>query len=137
MRLRTFSVLLSFFTGFSIVLYWALVFTGVTPTEELIPGYTFWAMSYPPADAWIAICALLAGIFLLKKNEKAILFGLMAAGGLIFLALNATTYSFISGVLSQFTAGGIVMKLAMRAYFLAAGIFFAIYFANTLKTRAK
>jgi len=128
--LRKFTVFLSFFTGFSIILYWALVYTGVTPTEELIPGYTYWAMSYPISDGWIAICAFLTGIFLLKKNDKAALFGLLAAGGLIFLALNATTYTFITGVLSKFTAGGIVMKLAMRVYFLAAGIFLAVFFGK-------
>jgi hypothetical protein len=74
-------------TGFGITLYWLLVFTGVFPVEEIVPGYTNWFMSFPVADLWIAVCAFLSFKYLKSNDEKAILFGLLAGSSLIFFEI--------------------------------------------------
>ncbi len=123
---RGFSTVLAFFTSLVMVLYWVLVFTGATPVKELIPGYVSWALSYPPADAWIAICAFLTGYFLLKRNEKATLYGLLCGSSLIFLGIAATTYTLITGMLSMFTWSEMAVKMGMRAFHFAAGTYFIV-----------
>ncbi len=123
---RSFSIFLAFFTSAMMLLYWGLVTAGVTPLEELIPGYKAWALCYPLADGWIAICAFLTGFFLLKKSEKSILYGLLCGSSLIFLGITATTYLLYTGILSMFTAGEIIFKLGMRVFHFAAGTYFII-----------
>ncbi len=125
---EAFSIFLSFFTGASIVLYWGLTFTGVTPIEELVPGYRSWAWSFVPADGWIALCAFATGALLLREDGRAVPLGLLTAGSLIFLALSSTAYSFVSGVLSKFTAFEIAIKMSMRLYFFVAGGLFIYLF---------
>ena len=60
-------------TGFGITLYWLLVFAGVFPVEEIVPGYKNWFMSFPVADFWIAVCAFLSFKYLKSNDDKAIL----------------------------------------------------------------
>jgi len=118
---------LSFFTTFGIFTYWTLVFTGVFPVVDLIPGYSDWFMAFPLADAWIGVTAFLAGYFLLKGRELAIPFGIAAGSGLIFLGLYAFLYGFNTGLLFILTADEII-EIAIKVYALSVGTFFISYF---------
>jgi len=46
---------LSMFTAIGTLLYWILVFTGMFPLVEIVPGYIVWFQSFPLADFWIVI----------------------------------------------------------------------------------
>ncbi len=114
---------LSFFTTFGILTYWALVFTGIFPVPEMLPGYTDWFMAFPLADSWIAITAFLGGIYLLKGKETAIPFGIAAGSGLIFLGLYAFLYGYNTGLLFMQTVDEYV-EIIIKLYALSVGSFF-------------
>ena len=116
-------------TSLGILAYWSLVFTNVFPVTELIPGYRNWFMAFPLADGWIAAISLLAFIFLLQNNDKAVLFGLLAGSGLIFLGLNALLYGFNTGLLFNLTLDEII-EIGIKIYCLTVGPLFIVYFWN-------
>ena len=122
---------LTAFTTFGIVVYWVLVFAKVFPVTELVPGYKNWFMSFPLADGWIAVTALLAFIFLLRGDDRATLFGLLAASGLIFLGLYALLYGINTGLLFILTVDEII-EIGIKVYCLTVGSFFIIYFWNLI-----
>jgi hypothetical protein len=131
--MKTLAIGLSLFTIAGIALYWSLVFTGIFKVDDLIPGYRSWFMAFPLADSWIAICALLAGIFLLRGDEKAVLFGLLTASGLIFLGLYALLYGINTGLIFNLTADEVI-EILIKAYCLSVGCFFIFYFWNLRTT---
>ncbi|MBK7454349.1 MAG: hypothetical protein IPJ46_11720 [Anaerolineales bacterium] len=120
---------LTAFTAFGIVVYWTLVFEKIFPVTELVPGYKNWFMSFPLADGWIAVTSLLAFIFLLRGDDKAALFGLLAASGLIFLGLYALLYGINTGLLFILTTDGMI-EIAIKIYCLSVGSFFIVFFGN-------
>lgn len=122
---------LTAFTTFGIVVYWVLVFAKVFPVTELVPGYKNWFMSFPLADGWIAVTSLLAFIFLLRGDDRAALFGLLAASGLIFLGLYALLYGINTGLLFILTVDEII-EIGIKVYCLTVGSFFIIYFWNLI-----
>jgi len=118
---------LAFFTAIGVIAYWVLVFTGIFPVEELVPGYKNWFMSFPIADLWIAISALLAGIFLLKNNELSIPLGIACGSSLVFLGLYALLYGVNTGLLFMLTVDEII-EIAIKIYCLSVGPLFMVYF---------
>ncbi len=90
-------------------------------------------MSFPLADGWIAVASLLAFIYLLRGDEKAALFGLLAALGLIFLGLYALLYGINTGLLFILTTDEMI-EIAIKIYCLSVGSFFIAYFWNLLKS---
>ena len=90
-------------------------------------------MSFPLADGWIAVTSLLAFIFLLRGNDKAALFGLLSASGLIFLGLYALLYGINTGLLFILTKDEIV-EIGIKIYCLSVGSFFIMYFWNLIKS---
>jgi hypothetical protein len=123
----------SLFTALGITLYWLLVFTGIFPVEELVPGYKNWFMSFPVADLWIAIAALIAGIALLKEKEIAIPFGIACGSSLIFLGLYAFLYGINTGLLFILTLDEII-EIAIKIYCLSVG---SLFIVNFWKLRAE
>lgn len=131
--MKTPALSLTAFTAVGIFTYWTLVFAKIFPVTELLPGYKNWAMSFPLADGWIAVTSLLAFIFLLRGDDRAALFGLLAASGLIFLGLYALLYGINTGLLFILTADEMI-EIAIKIYCLSVGSFFIPYFWNLLKS---
>jgi hypothetical protein len=123
---------LTAFTTFGIVVYWTLVFTNVFKVTELVPGYKNWFMSFPLADAWIAVASLLAFIFLLQGDNRATLFGLLTGSSLIFLGLYALLYGVNTGLLFILTTDELI-EIAIKVYCLSVGSFFIVYFWNQMQ----
>jgi hypothetical protein len=117
------------FTTFGILSYWTLVFSGIFKVTELVPGYRSWFMSFPLQDGWIAIVSLLAFVFLLQKDEKASLFGLLTGSSLIFLGLYALMYGINTGLLFILTTDEFI-EIAIKVYCLSVGTFLIVYFWN-------
>jgi hypothetical protein len=74
------------FTGIISILYWILFFLGITKSSDE-PIYLAFEHSFPAADAWMATCAITAGIGLLKEKSWGYLFTLLTSSSLIFLGL--------------------------------------------------
>lgn len=122
MKNRQLLININALTAIGIVIYWLLVFSGLFPVEELVPGYTDWFMSFPIADLWIALCSALAAIFLLKRDEKGVLFGVLAGSSLIFLGLYGFAYGYNTGLLFRVTVDQII-EIGIKLYCLSAGSF--------------
>jgi len=54
---------------------------------DLQAVYLAFEGAFPLPDAFVAVSLAVAGVYILGRDPKAILFGLMGAGGMIFLAL--------------------------------------------------
>ena len=130
--MKTLALVLTAFTTLGIAIYWTLVFAKIFPVTELVPGYRNWFMSFPLADGWIAAVSLLAFLFLLRGDEKAVLFGLLTGSSLIFLGLYALLYSINTGLLFNLTLDEII-EIGIKIYCLSAGSFFIVYFWNLAK----
>jgi hypothetical protein len=89
-------------------------------------------MSFPLADGWIAVVSLLAFIFLLRGDDKSVLFGLLEGSSLIFLGLYALLYGINTGLLFILTMDEII-EIAIKVYCLSVGSFFIVYFWNLAK----
>jgi hypothetical protein len=113
-------MILNLCTGLGITLYWLLVFAGVFPVEEIVPGYKNWFMSFPVADLWIAVCAFLSFKYLRSNDDKVILFGLLAGSSLIFLGLYAFLYGINTGLLFILTVDEII-EIGIKIYCLTVG----------------
>jgi len=127
--MRTLAIGLTGLTTLGILAYWTLVFIGIFPVTDLVPGYRTWFMSFPLADGWIAVVSLLAFIFLLQNKEKAALFGLLTGSSLIFLGLYALLYGVNTGLLFNHTTDEMI-EIGIKVYCLGVGSFFIIYFRN-------
>lgn len=92
-------------------------------------------MSFPLADGWIALTSLFAFIFLLRRDVRAKLFGLLAASVLIFLGLYALLYGINMGLLFILPMDEII-EIGIKIYCLSVGTFFITYFWNYRQTFA-
>jgi hypothetical protein len=118
----------SIFTAAGILAYWTLVFAGLFSVEEIVPGYQNWFMSFPAADFWIAVNAILLAVFLKKGDDKkSAVFGLLTASGMIFLGLYALVYGINTGLLFNLTADEVV-EIIIKVYCLSVGSYFIKHF---------
>ncbi len=118
---------LTLFTAIGIIFYWIAVFLGIFPVKETISGYQQWFMAFPLADFWIAGCSLLAGIFLLRDDERAIPMGISTGSSLIFLGLYALLYGFNTGLLFILTIDEII-EICIKVYCLTVGPYLIVFF---------
>lgn len=118
---------LLFFTAGGTTLYWILVFLGVFPVTDIVPGYRTWFMSFPLADGWMAATALISAVYLLKGDRRAGVFGICAGSAMIFLGLYALLYGINTGLLFTLTIDGII-EICIKVYCLSVGSYF-IYFS--------
>lgn len=110
----------SLFTAVLGIFYWISVFSGMFPVEELVPGYRNWFMSFPIADSWMFICAILASVYALKNHSLVALFAPLTGASMIFLGLYAFAYGANTGLLFILTPEEII-EIAIKIYCLVAG----------------
>lgn len=108
--------------------YWLAVFSGAFPVKEVVVGYSNWFMSFPVADLWMGIVALLTAIYIKRNNIYcASITGLLTGSSLVFLGLNALTFGFYTGTLFMFGPDMIwdtLIEIAIKIYCLTAGAYF-------------
>jgi len=69
--------------------------TAAARTEAAI--YLGFESSFPLADGFVALTAAIAALYLVTKDAKSVLFGLISAGGLMFLALIDIFFNCLQG----------------------------------------
>jgi len=111
---------LATFTAVAGIAYWISVFSGIFPVTELVPGYKTWFMSFPIADSWLFICAILAAVFTVRGHPLAVLFAPITGASLIFLGLYAFMYGYNTGLLFILTPDEII-EIVIKVYCLSAG----------------
>lgn len=119
-------VFVGFFIAIGAVGYWTYIFLGFSKVIDIVPGYKNWFMSFPLADSWTATCALLSSIFLLKNNEKSVIFGFFTGSCLIFLALHLFIYEINTGLFFNITVEEII-EIFINIFCLIIGAMYIIY----------
>ena len=94
--------------------FWIEFFTSGMVAASEDPAYLAHEQSFPAADGYMAICALICAVGLIRQRTWGLLFGLLAGSGIIFLGLMDTLYSIQQGVFSSFTAA------AAESFFICA-----------------
>ncbi len=113
-------IALSLVTATLGIVYWITVFAGLFPVTELVPGYRDWFMSFPIADSWMFLCAILASFYAVKGRPLAGLFAPLTGASLIFLGLYAFTYGYNTGLLFILTPDEII-EIMIKIYCLSVG----------------
>ena len=113
-------IALSIITATLGITYWITVFAGLFPVAELVPGYKNWFMSFPIADSWMFLCAILASFYAVKGNPLAGLFAPLTGASLIFLGLYAFTYGYNTGLIFILTPDEII-EIMIKLYCLSVG----------------
>ena len=115
-------------TSIFLVYYWIDFFLrkGVQVIRE--EWYIKFQKAFPVADMWAAICALLSVIGLITEQNFGLLFSLLAASSLIFLALMDITFNVENKLYNLVgTSNEMKLELAGNIWFLSIGIILIIY----------
>lgn len=125
-----------------IALYWVLFFfTALTLPNFVKRGeaeafdlpsqvYLGFERAFPAADGFVAVCLFLSGVFLLQRRRVAVLYGLVGAGGLIFLALMDVSFNVEHGLYGPDTLRsdpGMILEVVINGLCLFGGAFVATY----------
>lgn len=102
---------LSLATGSGILLQWILVWTGAFPVVESVPGFRNYFLSFVAADLWLVMASLMTGVFVLRKDPRALLFGVALGSAMVFFGLYALAYDFNTGLLLDLSAGELFGKI--------------------------
>ena len=117
---------LSFFlilTGAVTVYYWVDFYTagGVRVLEE--EWYVKFEEAFPPADMWMAANCFLGAAGLLKRRSWGLLFSLLAASSLVFLALMDITFNLENGLYRlAATSPEMAFEVVINVYTITLGI---------------
>jgi hypothetical protein len=115
-------------TAILLIYYWIdfILRKAVQVTHE--EWYVKFQKAFPIADMWAAICALLGVVGLLTEQNYGLLFSLLAASSLIFLALMDITFNVENKFYNLIGASNeMKLELAGNIWFLSVGIVLIIY----------
>lgn len=110
------------------IYYWADFYIrgGVHVVEE--DWYIKFEKAFPPADIWMAACALLGAVGLLTEQNYGLLFSLLAAGSLIFLALMDITFNIENNLYRMVaTSRQMALELIINLWSLLLGVALIAY----------
>ncbi len=84
--------------------YWVAFFSSDLVQASAEPCYLTFERAFPAADAWTAVAAIVAGLALLGRRPTAVLFGIAAGSGFVFLGLMDVLYNLEHGMYAVRTA---------------------------------
>ena len=89
-------ILIVFAVG--VIAFWITFFTSGAVSMGDSQAYLEHEQSFPLADGYMALCCLICAAGLIRRRPWALLFGLLAGSGIIFLGLMDTLYSIQQGI---------------------------------------
>lgn len=127
----TFLGVLLVVTGVVTVAYWLDFFLRGTVQAVEEEWYLRFERAFPAADGWMAVCSLVAAVGLFTGAGYATVFGLLAAGALVFLGLMDLTFNLQNGLFRLLPhSGQMWVEVVIVAWCLALGGFLAVYFGS-------
>jgi hypothetical protein len=85
--------------------------------------YNAFEDAFPVADGWMALCMLVAGIGLWRRERFGALFGLMAGSALIYLAAMDITFNVEHGLYAMLPdSGAMITEAVINATSLGLGV---------------
>lgn len=110
-------------TAAGVIYYWADFYIrgGVHVVED--DWYLKFERAFPPADLWMAACAIVSAIGLLTDHSYGLPFALLTASSLIFLALMDITFNIQNGLYRLVrTSSQMKFELLINIWTLGFGI---------------
>jgi len=90
--------------------------------------YVKFEKAFPLADLWMAGCSLLGAVGLLTEQTYGLLFSMLAAGSLIFLAFMDITFNLENGLYRLVgTSREMSLELLINLWSLSLGIALIVY----------
>ena len=91
-RALTITAVLMLLTAIGIILFWIVFFADLDAQRESTfasrsTAWFAWELSFPLADAWVAMTAIAGAIGLWRRRPTGLLFGLVNGGAMVFLGL--------------------------------------------------
>lgn len=83
------------------LLYWILFFTTGQVQSSHDPIYLGFEGSFPAADAWLGLAAILCAEGLRRRRSWGVFYGIAAGSAFIYLGLMDTLYNFEHGMYRQ------------------------------------
>lgn len=117
--------------GVGIVAYWLDFF--LRGTVQTVPDewYLRFERAFPVADGWNAACSLVTAVGLFSGAAYATVFGLLAAGALVFLGLMDLTFNLQNGLFRLLPGSGQMwVEVVIIAWCLVLGGVLAVYFGS-------
>ena len=127
MMILVLSVLL-IISAIGLVYYWVDFYLrkGVQVVQD--DWYLKFQKAFPVADIWVAACALLGAVGLLTEQNYGLLFSMLAASSLIFLALMDITFNLENKLYRLVgTSREMVFELGLNLWSLSLGIVLIVY----------
>jgi hypothetical protein len=127
----TFVGVLLVVTAVVTVAYWLDFFLRGTVQAVEEEWYLRFERAFPAADGWMAACSLVAAVGLFSGAGYATVFGLLAAGALVFLGLMDLTFNLQNGLFRLLPQSGQMwVEVVIVAWSLLFGGFLALYFGS-------
>jgi hypothetical protein len=113
------------------VAYWLDFFLRGTVQAVEEEWYLRFERAFPAADGWMAACSLVAAVGLFSGAGYAAVFGLLAAGALVFLGLMDLTFNLQNGLFRLLPQSGQMwVEAVIVGWSLLFGGFLAVYFGS-------
>lgn len=127
----TVTAVLMLLTAVGTILFWVTFFADL---EAQRSGYLAsrcdawfaWEMSFPLADAWMAVTAILGAVGLWRLRPTGLLFGLVSGGAMVFLGLIDVLFFLENGLYFPLT-GEVAVELFIHIWTAAFGLFAIVY----------
>lgn len=111
------------------VAYWLDFFLRGTVQAVEEEWYLRFERAFPAADGWMAACSLVAAVGLFTGAGYATVFGLLAAGAMVFLGLMDLTFNLQNGLFRLLPQSGQMwVEAVIVGLSLVLGGFLAVYF---------
>jgi hypothetical protein len=108
--------------------YWVDFFfkRGVQVSQD--DWYVKFERAFPPADMWMSACAVVGAVGMLTEQTYGLIFGLLAASSLIFLALMDITFGIQNNLYHLIkTSNQMRFEVLINAWTLGLGIALIVY----------
>ena len=123
----TITAVLMLLTAIGIILFWVIFFADLDAQRESTfalqsEAWFAWELSFPLADAWVALTALLGAIGLWRMRPTGLLFGLVSGGAMVFLGLIDLLFFLQNGLYLPMNAE-VAIELLIHLWVTGLGLF--------------
>jgi hypothetical protein len=113
-------------TAVGIAAYWTSFFIGGDLQASQEQWYLVFQRTFPVPDGATALCAALSAIGLYRRKQWAVLWGLIAAGGILFLGLIDTSFNVQNNIYGR-VSGELGTEIIINIFCLALAPTLAVF----------
>lgn len=113
-------------TAIGTLLFWVIFFADLESQRSgtlasRCDAWFAWEMSFPLADGWMVLTAILGAVGLWRMRPVGLLFGLVSGGAMVFLGLMDVLFFLQNGLYHPLT-GEVAVELFIHAWTVAFGL---------------